>query len=101
MKYSSYVEKQIELNLRPALEAMQKLAEEIREKKLLPFCKRKRYTYLSGNGTFSFYDRNGNVVDMDRTAELRRLKDLLDLPVLSRDDVIGFYVLDILEKDIH
>lgn len=84
-----------------ALEAMfaeiDRVAAEWRETTLLPFCKRRRYTFISGMGRTVFYDKRGEPVD-ERKLPKKILATLNE--EITRVEVFGYRVADITEADI-
>lgn len=91
-----------------ATERVQRLADEYRQQKMIPLCKKLQLTYIAGMGRTVFYAEDGrvsfgNASDVDQRSKYRALIQafaVLDLPVLgSNNDVFGFYIADIRESD--
>lgn len=78
------------------------VAEEFRRNELLPVCKKHGFTFLSGNGTFSFYDERrgkGQPVD-DDDRRIKKLVEVMNGEVLGHNDCFGFYVGDVTLTDL-
>lgn len=41
-------------------------ATRLRDEVIVPLCRRRRWTFAAGNGTWGFWDRNGRLMDNDR-----------------------------------
>jgi hypothetical protein len=79
------------------------LADEFRDKILIPLCSKKKLTFVSGMGRF-FFSTTANIdineID-DKLIEKHGLKTIFDILniELTRDDYFGYYVSDISEND--
>lgn len=94
-----YVQAQVEAALGEAQDKIQRLADEFRERRLLPFCRRHRLTYLAGNGRTVFY-RDAHPVDSSYLKALLPVEEILNTDAIGRNDVFGFYIADITEDDL-
>lgn len=89
----SLISERLEAVARRASEEIQTIADEYRERKIVPLCRRRGWEFMAGNGTWVFYDKRGQRVDEDRIPG-----DIvfdLDSPTLGRDDLFGFYISDV------
>ena len=94
------VESEVESILFRARVEVDLLADRYREQVLLPFCRKHRLTYVSGNGCSNFYDGHSKpVYDWENPALLEVTRDL-NVSVLGAIDVFGFYVPDVSAEDI-
>lgn len=98
-----------------ARDELEKLAEEYRQQVLIPLCRKHKYTFISGMGTFFFvvkFDGKEETVGIDNVnyyvagdndylikKQLAPIIDTLNYEAMSRDDCLGFYVKDIKESD--
>ena len=78
------------------------IADAYRREVLVPLCRKRRLTFLSGNGIFTFYRKNGDSIaewECERAGfpELTAVFAVLNTPALGRDDCLGFYVADIVQ----
>ncbi len=75
------------------------VADEFRERHLIPFCRRHRLTFLSGNGSWGFYRiSNGDVVP---DWELKAVGDINQgLYLECMGQPLGWYVQDVSEEDL-
>jgi hypothetical protein len=105
----SIIKKRIEKILNSAQEQLSKLADGYRTRVLLPICRKHRLTYIAGMGRTVFYIEGDESRSIGDGAEasllgygkvLSKVFDDLNEPVLSSNDVFGYYVGDISEKDI-
>jgi hypothetical protein len=69
------------------------LAEAIRQEHIIPACRRNKWTFDSGMGTFSFYDRRGTPIDDEKVARIvgDYIIDVLNIEVCG-NQYLGFYV---------
>lgn len=65
---------------------------------VLPLCRRKGWTFSSGMGVYSFYDREGMPVDESRHESLRPIWDMLAVDVMGRS--LGTWVKSVNESDL-
>ncbi len=79
---------------------VEQYAEEYRLQVLLPLCRMKKLTFLSGNGSWSFYDRDGNPVrEYDRGFKyLEPFEHELGVEVLG-NFLLGHYTQDVRATD--
>ena len=94
-----FVEKRVEAALEEARQKIQRLADEFRERRLLPFCRRHRLTFVAGMGRTVFY-RRGRPVDSTDLAALASMEEIMDIDAVGRNDAFGFYIADVTEEDI-
>lgn len=94
-----FVEKRVEAALEEAREKIQRLADEFRERRLLPFCRRHRLTFIAGMGSTVFY-RDGRPVYSTDLRVLAPMEEVLDIEAVGRNDVFGFYIADVTDEDI-
>lgn len=97
------IERRIEQINDARQDALEALAEEVREQYVVPACKKSGKHFLSGNGSFMFcgerQDRNDTIMDVDdaiidRKRYLIPVIDILDIEV-SHGDHLGFYVRNV------
>lgn len=91
-------------------EKVQRLADDYREKVMLPICRKLKTTYLAGMGKTVFYVNDNPNLSMECVDDvilfpvkkykgLMAVFDILNIPV--RDgNVFGYYVADITRADI-
>ena len=91
-------------------EEVANLAEDVREKVILPLCRKYKMKFLSGNGTYFFVTKEGvsltgNERDLPGTQEkklferLEPIFELLNIEV-TREWALGEFVDGVLEKDL-
>jgi hypothetical protein len=78
-----------------------RLADEVREKVIIPICKRRGWTFTTGMGVYGFYDKNGDVVYLDDgfyhgTRPIPKdLKRSLDIcRIVAGQHELGLYIED-------
>lgn len=86
------------------IDALQNLAEEVREQFVVPMCKKAKMDYVTGNGDFFFTTGRhekwiGSVADavLEEKTYMIPTIDILDI-VVGRDDYLGYYITDV-DKD--
>lgn len=85
---------------------LQEIADEFREATLLPFCRRHRLTFLSGNGSWSFYrldnspGGHGETVDEDDLRAIAPIESKLGLEAFGGNVQLGHWVQDITKGDL-
>lgn len=75
---------------------VQELAERLREELVLPKCRKRGLTFLSGNGDYFFLDPSGARIGTGDDAQikrygLRRIFDILDTEI-GYNEHLGFWV---------
>lgn len=96
------IEKKIEKIYGARDRELEKLSEEVRQKFVIPACRRHGLTFAAGMGSYTFYDADG-VVDR-RDAEERgfalalKAYDVMDVDVDSTGN-LGTWVLDVGVED--
>lgn len=98
MKLAS-LNQRIEAVQEEARNKVQAIADEFRVKRLIPFCRRHKLTYLAGNGRTVFYNKQGNPVYSTDLKALEPIEEILDIQAIGVNDVFGFYIEDIDEED--
>lgn len=92
-------------------DALEEIARQVSEKYVRPFCESRGYGFLSGNGTFAFFDEEGDFLDtellfmdvpedQEDPAEDWEFRDVVELCELSIntgrcDQGLGSYMPDI------
>jgi hypothetical protein len=80
---------------------LEEIGESVRVEKILPYCKKKRWEFMSGNGTFAFFpitDAHYRGAIADDKID-KRILDLLYLDV-DRECFLGNFVGDVLEGEL-
>lgn len=96
----------IEPVLNTARERIKTLAEDYREKVLIPFCRKHRLTFHSGMGRTVFYTRDGRNFGSAEDAvyegypQAKPIFEVLDQEAVGRNDEFGFYVVEVTEEDV-
>jgi len=105
----SNIEENVEQILEEARERVGKLAEEYRERVLLPLCREHKLTYIAGMGRTVFYvndnerESMGSIDDavlMGYGMVLDTVFKDINVPVMGTNDCFGYYIKDITKKDI-
>lgn len=77
------------------LKEINSLAEQIRQKYVIPFCNKKNLRFTSGMGSFSFHKTNGDIVDVEWHGGLpKKLNDMLCESVMFGRQDIGSFMYD-------
>lgn len=95
------IERRIEEINDARADALQALADEVREQLIVPICKKTGFNYMAGNGETMFSKgeiRLGSVDDciLDRHRKMIPALDLVCIEV-GRDDYLGYYMSDVKE----
>ena len=108
MDYSN-IENQIKVIITDAQSKIEILAEEVRTEVVLPFCKKYKLTYLTGNGMTCFYDKNDEPIEiydwavMSKKrfkADFEKVEAIINLTTIGYTDCLGFYIRDITKGDL-
>lgn len=107
-KFKMDVEKEVERAVALADTELERLAELYRQEILIPLCKKKKMRFMSGNGTFIFYNAEGTKDwQVGANYEAINLKKRYLIPILedlnqevSHGQYFGYYVCDVDTKDI-
>lgn len=77
-------------------ERISAIAEEFRQERVIPACRRLGGKFLSGMGTYCFYDRNDLPIDVEDAAKysLERIYAALDIEVYY-GQYFGYWVRDV------
>ena len=77
----------------------EELADKFRVEVLIPFCRRKKFTYMAGNGMTVFYNQKGESINFwDK--RLKPVQEIIDLGIFGSNDCLGYYVSDVTKEDI-
>lgn len=82
-----------------AQQQIMEIAAEYRRRTLIPFCRKHRLTFLSGNGTWTFY-KGDRLVDYNDVPAIAMIDSDLNVECLGRHDHFGFYMDDVRASDI-
>lgn len=64
---------------------------------MLPYFKRREWTYVAGNGTWFITDKQGRGIDDDKLPS--HMRNLLNCEV-ELHTYLGYYVMDITKEDV-
>ena len=97
-KYGEEIGKRIEKATDALDRQMSQIAAEVRERLVVPLCRRRGFGFLSGNCDYYFYGmrrgesvRYGDSLDGEAPADVRRVLAVLDIEI-TRANYLGFYV---------
>lgn len=83
-----------------AITQISAVADEFRRDVLVPFCRRYRFEFFAGNGTWVFVRlRDGQSID-SWAPVLKPYEAVLNAECLGRDDLFGFYVANVRRGDL-
>lgn len=92
-------EAEIDKIIQQAQNNIQELADKFRVEVLIPFCRRKKFTYMAGNGMTVFYNQKGESINFwDK--RLKPVQEIIDLGIFGSNDCLGYYVSDVTKEDI-
>ena len=83
-----------------AIARMDALAEQWRTDVLIPWCQKHKLTILIGNGTWKFYDKNGEYFDGTEQDMMKPINNVLGQPGLGYGDYFGYHVESVEESDL-
>ena len=80
---------------------IEEIASIVREKVVLPICKKRGWTFISGMGTYGFYDKKGcPIMEWDERTKARELKRVMSiLHIEVKGFELGGYVADVSKED--
>ena len=93
------IERRIEEINDVRLDALEQLAAQVREQIVAPVCRKRGWSYMTGNGRTLLYKDNITIDTVDE-AILQKQRaliptlDILNIEV-GRDDVLGYYIADV------
>lgn len=97
-RYGKSVEGRVEASVAELDRKVTEIAAEVRERLVVPLCRRRGFGFLAGNGDYFFHGtkrgesvRYGDSLDDDTPADVRRVLAVLDIEI-THGQHLGFYV---------